>query len=253
MTDDARFERLLGLYVDGRAVPEELAELEELLRQDAALRAAFVDRIRVHVDLHALYEGSPEEAALTKATAPAARPPSRRFSARDQAASPSFPWVPGLVAAAILIGFTAILLWSASGEPSAPSRRSGTQVRRDEGPRVERPTADVRPATPERNVDVPKPGPRKKEIEDPAERQRRIDEELKAATRPPAVADTKKSEQPTPPTPEAPNQTTIKSRLCRLACTLDARLEVLPRHAEGSSRRGGSDQPEAHAAALLSG
>jgi len=62
-----RFEEIVSRYADGAATPEELVELEGLLRDDPSLRRSFVERMRLEVGLSTLSETSAE-----------ARPASRR-------------------------------------------------------------------------------------------------------------------------------------------------------------------------------
>jgi hypothetical protein len=214
VTDDARFEELLGLYVDGKAATPEIAELESLLRQDASRRKAFVERVRVHVDLHALFEGARESAA------PAERPPTRRTHRRIAGRPGNPTWTAGLVAAGILIGFVALLLLSASGsnseEAAELSRRriAKEDARRKADQRLreierEREQILAKPVTSEGKPDAAKEEERQKALQDLAERRRRIDEELKAALereKPDVVVQKTPEEAKPVPTPAAPQE-----------------------------------------------
>ena len=57
MSDD-RFEEIVSSYADGKATPEELAELEGLMKANAGLRREFVERMRLEVSLGALHQSS---------------------------------------------------------------------------------------------------------------------------------------------------------------------------------------------------
>jgi anti-sigma factor RsiW len=73
-----RFEEIVSRYADGAATPEEMGELERLMKGDPALRRSFVERMRLEVGLSTLSEASSEAAN--------GRPPSRR-SARGRSSA----------------------------------------------------------------------------------------------------------------------------------------------------------------------
>jgi len=116
-----RFEDLASSYADGKAMPEELAELETLMKADESLRREFVERMRLEVSLEALYEGA------------AAEHPSRRAPRPVRTAAPTNRMAVAL-AAAILLGIAIFLATRTRPEP-APREES-----------VERPEARVEPA-----------------------------------------------------------------------------------------------------------
>ena len=102
-----RFEDLASSYVDGKAMPEELAELETLMKEDESLRREFVERMRLEVSLGALYEGA------------AAEHPSRRAPRPVRTAAPTNRMAVAL-AAAILLGIAIFLATRARPEPASP-------------------------------------------------------------------------------------------------------------------------------------
>jgi ferric-dicitrate binding protein FerR (iron transport regulator) len=104
MSND-RFEEIISSYADGKATPEELAELENRMKLDESLRREFVERIRLEVSLGALYE-----------SAAATAPSSRRAPRPVRSAAPRNRMAVALVAA-ILLGFTIYLATRTRPEP----------------------------------------------------------------------------------------------------------------------------------------
>ena len=100
-----RFEEIVSRYADGAATPEELVELEGLLRDDPALRRSFVERMRLEVALGTLSEASAEAARTRPASRRAMRGP------RPVSSHPStiVAWAAAAAAlmAAILLGVLA--------------------------------------------------------------------------------------------------------------------------------------------------
>jgi len=108
-----RFEEIVSRYADGAATPEELAELERMMRDDSALRRSFVERMRLETCLNTLSETSAEAAKV--------RPPSRR-SARIPRPAPARPstLVAWMAAAAAL--FAVVLYAALSPKESTVNR-----------------------------------------------------------------------------------------------------------------------------------
>jgi len=104
---DDRFEEIVSSYVDGKATPEELAELEGLMKQNASRRREFVERMRLEVSLGTVHQSS----AAVSTTRRAPRP--------VREAAPVNRLAVGL-AAAILFGIAIFLATRTRPEPAAP-------------------------------------------------------------------------------------------------------------------------------------
>jgi ferric-dicitrate binding protein FerR (iron transport regulator) len=77
-----RFEEIVSSYADGKATPEELAELEGLMKADASLRREFVERMRLEVSLGTLFESTAAVSNTRRAPRPVRQAPSvNRFAA----------------------------------------------------------------------------------------------------------------------------------------------------------------------------
>jgi ferric-dicitrate binding protein FerR (iron transport regulator) len=100
-----RFEEIVSSYADGKATPEELAELEGLMKDDPSLRSEFVDRMRLEVSLGTLYQSS------------AAASTTRRAPRPVRQAAPFNRLAVGL-AAAVLFGIAIFLATRPRSEPA---------------------------------------------------------------------------------------------------------------------------------------
>jgi ferric-dicitrate binding protein FerR (iron transport regulator) len=65
-----RFEEIVSSYADGKATPDELAELEGLMKGNPSLRREFVDRMRLEVSLGTLYQSSAAASTTRRAPRP---------------------------------------------------------------------------------------------------------------------------------------------------------------------------------------
>jgi ferric-dicitrate binding protein FerR (iron transport regulator) len=137
-----RFEEIVSRYADGAATPEELAELERLMRDDPALRRSFVERMRLEVALCTLSEASME--------AEKARSSSRRGVRGARPLSPAGSNHPALAAwiaaAAVLV---APLLYAVFAPRAVPVDRTA-HVPLPEDPAIAVRTEDRRKAEEEK-------------------------------------------------------------------------------------------------------
>ena len=192
--DDRRLLTLLEHYIEGTLDDPGRAELEALIVAEPAARQAFWEYLEQHAAILEL-KGEARGRALARLE----KPPTRR-----RASSPRQSFLIPLLAAGVLVGVVLLLVMSATDSSQnivRPPKKKAPEIRLREIEQ-EREKVINTPTTPEPE--------RKKMLEDLDERKRRIDEELKAATRTEVVIEKKPEEPKQPlPTPEEEKKTTV--------------------------------------------
>jgi hypothetical protein len=203
--DDPNLLALLEKYIEGTLDDAGRTELEKLIVSSVAARTTFWEYLEQHAFIGEL-GGEAKGRALARLEKPSTRrtPAPRRLR-------PSSGTLPFLIAAGVLLGFVAILVASMSGT-DADEARSLAAFRAKQAERrkaaearlreieQERQRILARPVAPEDKPEPQKEEERKKALEVLAERQRKVDEELRQAIeeKPPAVIVEKTSETPKP-------------------------------------------------------
>lgn len=145
--DRDRFDEIVSRYADGGATAQEIAEIEASLKEDAALRRDFVDRMRLETGLATLAESVPAQRATRRTPV--------RVASRPGAAM----WA----AAAILAAATLVLLLRPRPTPPPAEFAAPTPSRRN----VEEDR---------KNLEVELAALRQKEAEAARERERHVQE-----------------------------------------------------------------------------
>jgi len=203
--DDPKLLALLEKYIEGTLDDAGRTELEKLIVSSVAARTTFWEYLEQHA-----FIGELGGEAKGRALARLEKPPTRRTPA-PRRFRPSSGTLPFLIAAGLLFGFVAILIASMSGN-DADEARSLAAFRAKQAERrkaaearlreieQERQRILARPVAPEGKPEPQKEEERKKALEALAERQRKVDDEIRQAIeeKPPAVLVQKTPETPKP-------------------------------------------------------
>lgn len=199
--EDARFEELLSLYADGRATPEELGELEALLRESGPRRRSFVGRMRLEADLNELLTGVE--------TAAGGSPPPRgvrRAGLRRLGRSRPAAWGPAFFAAAALLG-VALLIFAVGPSDEEPVSPPPATAREDgppaPAPEIPAPTPPPAPRPVRTEGPRPAPPPIEKKPGPPSEDLKRKAEEAFRKARAEAARRGTDRPKPVEPRPES--------------------------------------------------
>jgi hypothetical protein len=178
---------LLEKYIEGTLDDAGRAELEKQIVSSIEARRIFWEYLEQHA-----FIGELGGEAKGRALARLEKPPTRRTPATPRSTARRPNATPFLIAAGLLIGFVVILIASMSGSDAdearslAAFRAKQTERRKAAEARLreieqERQKLLSRPVAPEGKPEPAKEEERKKALEDLADRQRKVDEELRQA------------------------------------------------------------------------